>query len=67
VALANGTAMVERQLWGKARRPLEQAAAASHLAASARRRAWRTLAQLAREEGDETRAQQCEHAAAAID
>jgi HemY protein len=67
VALANGAAMVERQLWGKARRPLEQAAAAPMLAGTARRRAWRALAQLARQEGDETRAQQCERAAAAID
>lgn len=67
VALANGAAMVERQLWGKARRPLEQAAAAPTLAGTVRRRAWRALAQLARQEGDETRAQQCERAAAAID
>jgi HemY protein len=37
------------------------------LAGTARRRAWRALAQLARQEGDETRAQQCERAAAAID
>ncbi len=67
VALAVGTAMIERQLWGKARRPLEQAAAATGLGAPARRRAWRALAQLARQEGDEPRAQQCERAVAAID
>ena len=67
VALAVGTAMIERQLWGKARRPLEQATAATGLGAPARRRAWRALAQLARQEGDEPRAQQCERAAAAID
>ena len=67
VAVATGTAMVERQLWGKARRPLEQAAAAGSLTPQARRRAWRSLAQLARQEGDEARAQQCERAAAAID
>lgn len=67
VAVATGTAMIERQLWGKARRPLEQAAAAGSLAAPARRRAWRSLAQLARQEGDEVRAQQCERAAASID
>lgn len=67
VALATGTAMIERQLWGKARRPLEQAAAANSLGAQARRRAWRSLAQLARQEGDAPRAQQCERAAAAID
>lgn len=67
VALATGIAMVERQLWGKARRPLEYAAAAGSLGPRARRRAWRSLAQLALQEGDELRAQQCERAAAAID
>jgi HemY protein len=67
VAVAVGTAMVERQLWGKARRPLEQAATAEGLGAQARRRAWRSLAQLAQQEGDALRAQQCERAAAAID
>jgi HemY protein len=67
VAAAVGTAMIERQLWGKARRPLEQAASAGSLATSARRRAWRSLAQLAQQEGDEPRARQCEHAAAQID
>jgi HemY protein len=41
----------ERQLWGKARRPLEQAASAGSLCAPARRRAWRSLAQLAQQEG----------------
>ena len=42
----------ERQLWGKARRLLEQAAADAGLAPRAwRRRAWRQLAALAREEG----------------
>jgi HemY protein len=67
VAAAVGTAMIERQLWGKARRPLEQAAAAVSLGAVARRRAWRSLAQLAQQEGDPARAQQCERAAARID
>jgi HemY protein len=67
VAAAVGTAMIERQLWGKARRPLEQAASAGSLCAPARRRAWRSLAQLAQQEGDEQRAQQCERAAAQID
>jgi HemY protein len=67
VAAAVGTAMIERQLWGKARRPLEQAASAGSLCASARRRAWRSLAQLAQQEGDEPRARQCERAAAQID
>ncbi len=67
VAAAFGTAMIERQLWGKARRPLEQAATAGSLCAPARRRAWRSLAQLAQQEGDEPRARQCERAAAQID
>jgi len=67
VAAAVGTAMVERQLWGKARRPLEQAATADGLCAQARRRAWRSLAQLAQQEGDDPRAQQCEREAAGID
>jgi HemY protein len=67
VAAAVGTAMIERQLWGKARRPLEQAASAGSLCAPARRRAWRSLAQLAQQEGDEQRARQCERAAAQID
>ena len=67
MAAAVGSAMVERQLWGKARRPLEQAAAAGSLSAPARRRAWRSLAHLAQQEGDEQRAQQCERAAARID
>ena len=67
VAAAVGTAMIERQLWGKARRPLEQAAASAQLYAPARRRAWRSLAQLAQQEGDTERAQQCERAAARID
>ncbi len=67
IAAAVGTAMIERQLWGKARRPLEQAAAAAGLSAQARRRAWRSLAQLAQQEGDTLRAQQCDRAAAGVD
>ncbi len=67
VAAAAGAAMVERQLWGKARRPLEQAATAGSLSAHARRRAWRSLAHLAQQEGDPQRAQACEHAAALLD
>jgi HemY protein len=67
VAAAVGTALVERQLWGKARRPLEQAAAAAELHPAARRRAWRMLAQLAQQEGDASRAQACDQAAARID
>jgi len=67
VAAAVGVVFAERQLWGKARRLLEQAAASPTLPARARRRAWRLLAQLARQEGDEARAQLCEQSAAALD
>jgi HemY protein len=67
IAAAVGTAFAERQLWGKARRLLEQAGAAPALPTPARRRAWRLLAELAQQEGDDLRAQQCERAAAALD
>jgi HemY protein len=67
VVAAVGAAFAERQLWGKARRLLEQAAAAPSLPAAARRRAWRRLAAQSRDEGDDTRAQQCDRAAAALD
>jgi HemY protein len=67
VVAAVGAAFAESQLWGKARRLLEQAAAAPSLPARTRRSAWRQLAQLARQEGDETRAAGCEQAAAQLD
>lgn len=67
VVAAVGMVYAERQLWGKARRLLEQAAVAPALPARTRRAAWRQLALLAREESDETRAHGCERAAAAID
>jgi HemY protein len=67
VMLAVGMAFADRQLWGKARRLLEQAAPAQTLPVPARRQAWRALAQLAREESDSERAQQCERAAAALE
>jgi HemY protein len=67
VVAAVGMVFAERQLWGKARRLLEQAAAAPGLPARARRQAWRELAALARQEADEPRAVQCEQAAAALD
>ena len=57
----------ERQLWGKARRPLEQTAGAPDLPSLVRRDALRRLAQLAREEGDEATATRHEQRAAAID
>lgn len=67
VVAAVGMAFADRQLWGKARRLLEQSAAAAGLPLGARRRAWRALAQMAREGGDEARAQECERAAAALE
>jgi HemY protein len=67
VLAAVGTVFAERRLWGKARRLLEQAAAAPALPAAARRRAWRRLAAQSRDEGDDARAQQCDRAAAALD
>ena len=67
ILAAVGCAYAERQLWGKAQRALEQASTAPGLRAATRRRVWRTLARLAREQGDEARALACEQAAAAID
>ena len=67
VVAAVGSAYAQRQLWGQARRLLEQAAAAPTLPARARRAAWRHLASLARQEADEPRAVLCERAAAEID
>jgi HemY protein len=67
VVAAVGMAYAERQLWGKARRCLEQAAAAPGLPAATRRLAWRELARLAQQEGDAARVQSCEREAAAID
>jgi HemY protein len=66
VVAAVGVAFAQRQLWGKAHRPLEQAARALTLDPHARRLAWRTLARLAREQGDHDRAAECDHAAAAL-
>jgi len=67
VQAAVGSAYAERQLWGKARAPLERAANSAALGGAARRAAWRRLAALARAEGDEARAGRCHEAAAAIE
>jgi len=67
VVAAVGAAFAERQLWGKARRLLEDAARSPRLDGRMRRRAWRQLAALARQDGDEDRVAQCEHEAAQID
>jgi HemY protein len=66
VAAAAGAVFAERRLWGKARPALEQAAKAMTLTDDDRRRAWRSLAQLARAQGDEARAHHCDHAAAQL-
>ena len=66
VALAVGCALAERQLWGKARRLLEQAAVDDTLSAAPRRRAWLALAALARQEGDALRVAQCFESAARL-
>ena len=47
VALAAGSALAERGLWGKARALLEQAGADAGLPRRARRKAWIALAELA--------------------
>ena len=67
VVAAVGMCFAERQLWGKARLLLEQAAASPTLPARTRRAAWRQLARLARQEADAARAALCDQAAAAID
>ena len=67
VQAAVGAALVEQQLWGKARRPLEIAAHDRQLAARARRQAWRALSRLAGEEGDDARALEGLRQAAALD
>lgn len=61
-----GSAYAERGLWGKARSPLERAAASASLVGDARRECWRRLAAVARAEGDEPRALRCEREAMAI-
>jgi HemY protein len=67
VALAVGSALAERQLWGKARRLLEQAAADATLPTAPRRAAWRQLALLAQQDADAPRTAACFEAAARLD
>ncbi|MFO1336516.1 MAG: heme biosynthesis protein HemY, partial [Piscinibacter sp.] len=66
MGFAVGMALAERQLWGKARRLLEDAAADTTLRASARRKAWLTLARIAAEEGDSERAARAYESAAIL-
>jgi HemY protein len=56
----------ERRLWGKARRPLEQASQAVTLEPRTRRRACVALATVLRESGDETRAAALDRQAASM-
>jgi len=67
VQAAVGAVLAERQLWGKARRPLEMAANDPQLQPRTRRQAWRVLARLATAEGDDARALVCLREAAAQD
>ena len=67
VALAAGSVLAERQLWGKARSLMEQAAADVSLGAVPRRAALRALAALAKRDGDDARAAQYFEAAARLD
>jgi HemY protein len=66
IALAAGAGLAERQLWGKARRLLEQAAGDARLSGSQRRTAWVALARLAQQEGDAARVTQAYEAAARL-
>jgi HemY protein len=64
VALAVGSGFAERQLWGKARQKLEQAAQDESLDGTSRCRAWVSLARLAEQNADEAFAARCYRAAA---
>ncbi len=66
LAWAVGSALAQRQLWGKAQHLLEQAAADPALAPAARRQAWLRLATLATQQGDAQRAAQCHERAARV-
>jgi len=61
---ASGVVLAERQLWGKARRPLELTAAALNLPGDVRRLALRRLGDMSRLQGDETAAARYEQRAA---
>ncbi|MFZ2986685.1 heme biosynthesis HemY N-terminal domain-containing protein [Ideonella sp.] len=67
VVAAAGMTFAQRQLWGKARRLLEQTASAESLSTPVRRMALRTLARIARQEGDELVAGNCDQRAAALE
>ena len=64
VLAAVGCALAERELWGKARVLLEQAAASTELGNAQRRHAWLLLARLAEQQSAAERAADCYQAAA---
>lgn len=66
LAYALGHVLAERQLWGKARLMLEQAAEDRGLPVAARRRSWISLAELAAQDGDLERRARCFEAAATL-
>ena len=66
VSYAVGCALAERQLWGKARQLLEQAAGERTLGTASRRHAWLMLARLAEEQGDQSRRAMCHETAARL-
>ena len=66
VAHAFGAVLAERQLWGKARDPLETAASHPDLPISSRRMAWLTLAELSQTEGHTERAAESYRQAATL-
>ena len=66
VAYAAGMLLNERELWGKARRLLEQAGEDAALTSSMRRNAWVTLAHMAQREDDAERVAECFRQAAEI-
>jgi HemY protein len=66
IALAVGIALAERQLWGKARQQLEEAAADDALPPGARRKALLALARIAQQQDDPARAAQSFEAAATL-
>lgn len=66
IALAVGSALAERKLWGKARLLLDSAADAPELPMVQRRHALLTMARMAEEEGQDERAATCFAAAARL-
>ncbi|ANH66688.1 heme biosynthesis HemY N-terminal domain-containing protein [Mitsuaria sp. 7] len=66
MAFALGHALAERQLWGKARLMLEQAAEDRALTLTARRRSWLRLADMADQDDDAERRTRCYEAAARL-